>query len=518
MARMWQAAAVIAIEGLWLAGCHRDRGASGPATPPFRGLTVTVAAVDDPALLKTVAPQRGDWERTREGTVALRDGAVEPKSAASRADVLIFPASRLGDLVDAGALVPLPDSVVLPAPPKPDQEGDESAEPQGPAPPAADPLNFEDVLPAFREQVTRYGRDRLALPLGGSALVLVYRRDALSSEANRAAAADAKLALEPPKTWEEFDRLARFLHGRDWDGDGAPESALAVALGPDPEGLGEAILLARAAGPGLHPDQFSFLFDADTMGPRIELPPFVEALAALARWKDFGPPGASAFDAEAARKSFRSGEVALLIDRAERAGRWADPKAPIPVGVAALPGSPRVFDPERKAWEDAAPPNRPSDLPGGGGWLIGVSAATTGRQREAAIDLAKFLAGPEVSARIRADRAFPMLPTRTSQLLPPDTRSIPGVAPQQWAQAVAGTLTARRVIPGLRIPDAAGYLADLRAGRVAAVGGQPAAEALRDVAQAWSRRTKALGVDRQLWHYRRSLNAFETAPEPPPRP
>ena len=500
MSRMRRAAVtLVMIGGLGLVGCHPDRGVPAPPTRPFRGLTLTVAAVDEPAILKTVGPQTGDWERTRDARVATLAGAVEPKSAAERGHVLIFPAERLGDLVAAGALIPLPDSLVLPAPRKSDGGDGEPA-----TPPPPDPFQFEDVLPAFRDQVTKYGRDRMALPYGCSALVLVYRRDAVT-------------AAELPKTWEEFDRLARSLHGRDLDGDGKPEAGLAVALGPDPEGLGEATLLARAAGPGQHPDQFSFLFDADTMEPRIELPPFVEALRAMARWEDLGPPGAAAFDAEGARKAFRSGQVALLIDRAERAGRWADPKAPIPVGVAALPGSRRVFEPERKAWEDAAPPNRPSYLPGGGGWLIGVSTATAGPMREAAIDLAKFLTGPDVSARVRADRAFPTLPTRKDQLVPPDARSVPGVDPRLWNQAVSATLTASRVIPGLRIPDAAGYLADLGKGRVAAVNGRPASAALRDVAEAWTKRTKALGVDRQLWHYRRSLNGPETAPEPPAR-
>ena len=89
--------------------------------------------------------------------------------------------------------------------------------------------------------------------------------------------------------------------------------------------------------------------------------------------------------------------------------------------------------------------------------------------------------------------------------------------PLQWSRAVAETLTAPRVVPGLRIHGADGYLADLSAGRVAAVGGTPADEALRGVARAWEDRTKSLGVARQLWHYRRSLNTFETPAGPPAR-
>ena len=513
----WSVAALAVMLGA--SGCHSSDQAAGPAAPAARGIELTVAAVGDPAILEAVAPQREDWKQKQGASIALRDGVVEPKSAAGLADLLLFPADRLGDLVDAGALAVLPESAVRPAAARPEPiVPGQSAAPV--APPPADPLDFADVLPVFRDQVTKYGPDRMALPYGGSALVLYYRRDALLNEANRAAAQAVGLELKPPATWEDFERLAAFFHGRDWDGDGTPESGLAAALGADAEGLGEATLLARAVGPGQHGDQFSFLFDADTLAPRVETPPFVEALEALARWKDFGPPGAAGFDAEAARKAFQAGEVMFLIDRAERAGRGANPKAPVPTGVAALPGTKRVFEPERKIWEELPTPNRPSYLPGGGGWLVGVSSAARGPKLAAAIELARYLTGPEVSARVRSGRALPMLPTRSTQLVAPEGRSTPGLVLQQWALAVANTLTsppAARVIPGLRIPDAAGYLADLGKGRVAAQAGTPAAEALQGVAQAWTARTQSLGQARQLWHYRRSLNGPETTPEPPAR-
>ena len=66
----------------------------------------------------------------------------------------------------------------------------------------------------------------------------------------------------------------------------------------------------------------------------------------------------------------------MLIDRAERASRWKG-KA---IGVAPLPGSERVYDPSRKLWEDVSPPNTPSVLPYGGGWLVGVVTAAPGRR------------------------------------------------------------------------------------------------------------------------------------------
>jgi multiple sugar transport system substrate-binding protein len=510
-------AAAVAIGG---PGCGtRGVGPTAPAQP-FRGLTITVAAVGDPAILATVAAQRGEWAASQGAEVVIRPTPVDLPRSESRprpfagVDVLVFPGDRLGDLVDAGILEVLPEALASASAPR---EADASAEePAVPKSEEPDALRFADILPAFREQVAKYGSDRMAFPYGGSALVLVYDRAAFTRPENRAAAEKEKLTLEPPVTWEQFDALASFFQGQDWDGDGVADQGVALPLGPDAEGLGNAVFLARAASLGQHRDQYSFLFNADTMAPRVDSPPFVEALDGLLKLEEAGPPAMAGFDAEAARQAFRGGKVAMLIDRAELAARWSHGKA---VGVAPLPGAGRVYDPARKQWEAARPLNDPSYLPSGGGWLVGVNRATAGKQKEAAIDFARYLIGPDTANRVRSERAFPMLPVR-SQLLaqgPPDPRAASGIDARQWSDAVNRTLVARRVVPGLRIPDADGYLADLARGRSAAAQGKPAEAALKEVADAWNARTKALGNARQTWHYRRSLNTLATLPEPPGR-
>jgi multiple sugar transport system substrate-binding protein len=466
-----------------------------------------------------VAAQRGEWAASQGAKVDIR-GVVDSASLAG-VDVLVFPGDRLGELVDRGALAVLPEALVLPPPAR---EVDEEAEPR-PAesnaydPANADPLRFSEIVPAFRDQVAKYGSDRMAFPYGGTALVLVYDRAALELAANREAAERESLALTVPRTWEQLDALAKFLQGRDWNGDGTPDHGIALALGSDPEFLGEAIFLARAASLGQHPHQYSFLFDADRMTPRIDTPPFVAALEALVALADSGPPGVAGFDGAAARQAFREGKVALLIDRAEMAAGWSHGKTAI--GVAPLPGSARVYDPARKQWEEAKPDNDPSYLPCGGGWLIGVNRAATGAKREAAVDFARYLVNPETAKRVRGDRAFPMISVRSALLGqgPPDPRAALGVDARKWADAVNRTLIARRVVPGLRIPQADGYLGDLSRRRMAVLGEehQPAAAALQEVARDWARRTEALGAARQAWHYGRSLNVLVTADEPPPR-
>jgi multiple sugar transport system substrate-binding protein len=97
----------------------------------------------------------------------------------------------------------------------------------------------------------------------------------------------------------------------------------------------------------------------------------------------------------------------------------------------------------------------------------------------------------------------------------PDPLSAPDVDSRLWSDAVSRTLLAERVVPGLRIPGADGYLSDLSKGRVAAAAGEAPDKALGTVAKAWTERTKAAGTQRQLWHYRRSLNTLATLPQPP---
>jgi multiple sugar transport system substrate-binding protein len=206
----------------------------------------------------------------------------------------------------------------------------------------------------------------------------------------------------------------------------------------------------------------------------------------------------------------------MLIDRAEQAAGWSHGK---PVGVVRLPGSERVFEPLRRQWNPSSPPNAPTYLPEGGGWLIGISSRLAGARFDAAVDFAKYLTSPENGNRIRGERTFPRLPVRSSQMDQglPDPNSAPDVDSRTWTVAVKGTLTADRVVPGLRIPGAEGYLNDLARGRLAALQGTDSEKCLREVAKAWTERTAARGRERQLWHYRRSLNKLVTSPVPPER-
>ncbi len=307
-------AGLVGLLALALAGCGGGGGSTDPApAKPFEGIKLVVGVVGDPAL----APL--DPRPARRVVGQDRGRAGDPRRPVDPADVrdvdvVVFPGDRMGDLVAARGIAPLLDSTVTP-PEAPEPEGTEAT---AEAPP--DPLQYQEVVLAYRDQVTKYGPDRMGLPLGGSALVVAYRRAAFDDPGTREAARAAGVALEPPATWEQFDALARFFHGRDRVGGGRPVAGVALAFGADPQGVGDAIFLARAAALGWHRDQFSYLFDSETTDPRVASPPFVEALEGLVGLKASAPAGAARFDAQAAREAFRR-RRRRAFDRPGRARR-----------------------------------------------------------------------------------------------------------------------------------------------------------------------------------------------------
>ncbi len=284
-------------------------GCSGPttptvSTPTLQGARIVVAAVGDAGILPVVAAQRGEWQASRGAECAVRDKAVTPSDLDGCTCLAI---SRRPDRLTCrcGRRWRCCRKTRCNRPPKLTANRKSLLRPRIPTEEGG--LRFDDIIPALRDEASKYGPDRVALPLGGTALVLVYDRTALGKD------------VRPPKTWDEFDALVNRLHHES-------RAGVVWALGRDAEGVGNAVFLNRAATLGQHPHHYSLLFDSDDMQPRLTSPPFVEALEKLLAIKPLTPPGAESFDANAARSAFRDGKAVFLIDRAENAcalGRWS---------------------------------------------------------------------------------------------------------------------------------------------------------------------------------------------------
>ncbi|MGZ3353790.1 MAG: hypothetical protein ACXVBO_02860, partial [Isosphaeraceae bacterium] len=187
-----------------LSGCWgEDRSlSSGSVKPSFPGVKLAVGALGDSAILTGLSAQRGEWVASRGGDITIKDEPVRSLENLSDLDLLIFPGQELGNLVDAEVLELIPNQIVLPT--RPQEQEDESAKAgrtESTEESLTEAFQYPDIAPVFREQVTKYGADRMALPMGASALVLVYRRDAFSRPANIDAEHEAGITLQPPSTW-----------------------------------------------------------------------------------------------------------------------------------------------------------------------------------------------------------------------------------------------------------------------------------------------------------------------------
>jgi multiple sugar transport system substrate-binding protein len=501
----------LALSALVLSGCGGDQPVA--TTRPFDGAKIRVATTDDPAILDLIRSRRDEWSQSSGAEIELVAMPLKPSDVAAQADVVLFLGDRIGDLVDADAIAPIADAALRQAKPI---ASNETPTPALSSRDAA-PFDLNEIAQPLRERAGRYGDDRVAIPVGASAFVLVYRRDAFDNPKNQAAAKDLKLDLTPPKTWDALERLAAFFQNRDWNDDGQPDSGIAAPFGSHPDG--DALFISIAATLALPPDYLSFLFDLESLDPLVASPPFIKAIESLKSLHASAPKVAQSMDPTAARDAFRNGQTALLIDRAEFAPAWTNPKKPVPISVALLPASSRYYDPDRNAWLDASPPNAPPILPSGGGWFAAISRDSNPSTHAAAIDFIRFLCGREMGQNLAAELSLPMLPTRISQIVTglPDPRAAIRVDSTAWAHAVEDTLANPRALPSLRIPDSAGYMADLAKTRTETLAGRDPAEALAALKSAWIERTKQLGTDRQGWHYRRSLNRVTATPKPPPR-
>ena len=454
---------------------------SAPSGPTFPGVTLKVAALQDPALGQITADLVGEWRASRladlevvEKPVLDPTGLPNDKSV----DIWLIRGQSLGELIDKNAIEPLGDL-----------NADWAARP-----------------PVFETMICRYGPDRYAVPVGTSVLVMAFQ-ESLTTDADFKAAVEKAGIAFPPTTWDELEKTVPLLQAK---------FEMPVALpteGLQNERLALDIFLARATSAGKHRDHFSFLMSAENMAPRVAGTPFVDSLKGLIaiKPKQKLTPGA-------ARGAFRDGKAAILFDYAENATTWAKADTKGKIGVAPLPGSLRVYEPDRKEYEKMQSVNLSSYLPNGGGWLAVIAKGRPVKNLAAARDFLTYLAGDSTAAAWATDKRMTLLPTRDALLANGfvDARTAPRVESGAWGEAILKQLTSNNSVVGLRIPEARTFLAQLEIARQAAFDGQPAEAALTKAAENWSSLVKKFGPARLKWHYRRSLVKPVTEPTPPP--
>jgi len=446
------------------------------ATIDMSGIRVLVA--DDPPLAAAI---RRQWSGRLDVEINIQEisssALLDDTDWRPTTDVIIYPASLLGELAARDWIARVPHEVV-----------------------ESEQLSFQEILSLTRLREIRWGDQIYALPFGSPQLTLFFRAD-LFDQAGRT----------PPLTWEEYEETAQFFsHESNLSG---PDVRIAQpwfgCAEPLADGWASQLLLARAAAYAQHPSNFSTLFHFRTMDPLIDGPPFVAALEQLVNAASLGPPNAKQLSPQKAIDLVLSGNAAMAVGWPYRppAGATDDRHSSSGVGITALPGSDRMYHIGQRQWQPRTE-QEPEEVP-----LLGVagrvgSVTTSSSRRTAAFRVLVWLTGTELSAEI-APLSGATAPFRVSHLKQAARWTPDGEATSldvDYGRLLEQRQRTHAWVHSPRIPARREYLDALDQAVYQALAGEgTAAEALTRCAENWQSITDAVGREQQLRAYRQSL-------------
>jgi multiple sugar transport system substrate-binding protein len=465
-----------------LAGCpERQTIETAQDSLPFAGVQIRIGVPSALDLRTAWEGPLNEWEAQTGAKYHLEEipqpGADEAFAIFSGSDaptLALFPLERAGELIAAGSLAPLPESV----------RGD------------ADGVNWTDLFQGLRDKIVSRKGQPIVLPLASPVLVCCYRQDLLQAA-----------GLKPPQTWDDYQQLVDKIES--W----APGLN---AVEPWGESFRATTFLARAVSAAQHPGQYSLFFDIETGEPLIDNAAFVQALEASRRALQKMPGDVLNFGPDDCRNELLMGRAALAIvcepspwdvaRHREAVDQPADKRiAAASFGVIRLPGSREVYDASRRLWEPL-PDKGVSHvtLTAFSGWAIGAGSSSSRVQIEAAWNALLKVAGPDLVS------GFPPALIglcRESQLQSGSyASSRDGDGAVSVANSVAQSLRDSRLVAELPIAHRHEFrLALTRSLGTAIAGSQSPEEALRSAAAEWREIVARIGPSRHRDNYRASL-------------
>ena len=367
-------------------------------------------------------------------------------------------------------------------------------------------IDWDDVLPIYRNTVLSWGGKGYGLPYDGDSVNLYYRKDLFENiEYREKFKKQFGYDLSVPKTWSSFKDVAQFFTGWDWDGDGEIEYGLA---GSRVRGdLSMLKFFASAGAFSKHPDDKAYYFDPETLKPRINNPGFVKALETYVELLKFGPPGMNKFASHDIRNNFISGKVAMVIDWADT-GTYAT-NSPISiirdkVGYAQLPASNRVYNSKTGEWENRK--NQASSI--SGNWMFLISKSS--KNQDLAFDFAAHMTSKELTKNLTALSGNGVNPSRYSHFNDPESWQQSGFSTQSakaYLDEIKISLANDNVTYDINIPGAAKYYSVVdNYAYEAILGKMTAQQAMNKTAKEWEQITDSYGREKQVNYYQSSLN------------
>ncbi|NJR13468.1 MAG: extracellular solute-binding protein, partial [Phyllobacteriaceae bacterium] len=256
-------------------------------------------------------------------------------------------------------------------------------------------IEADDLVAYLKPPVGSWDGKNYRITIDGDCHTFAYRKDYFGEGSISGMA-------EPPKTWEEVNAASKALVGKT-----DPLTGQAAHGFLDPlkgwGGFGFYFLEDRATAYAKHPDDKAWLFDADTMKPRVNNPAFVRAIqdvmdliatpGAYPADQINADPGTTAFS------QFLAGTGSMLTWWGDVGAAARTSDSSVVGDVAAfgiLPGANQVYNSKTGAWEE-----KYNEAPNLAylGWGVYVTNRVSGdeKKRKAAWSAAAHLGGKDLS-------------------------------------------------------------------------------------------------------------------------
>jgi multiple sugar transport system substrate-binding protein len=373
-------------------------------------------------------------------------------------------------------------------------------------------IDYDDYVGYLKPPVGTWGGKTYRVTIDGDCHTINYRTDVFSdpelAKAWKAAGNTSEWGI--PRTWQQVQAVTKFLKGKKVGG----KDVYGYLDAPKPwGGFGFYFLGSRATAYAKHPDDKAWLFDVDTMKPRINNPAWVRAIQDVIDALPFEP--ADQLNADPNTTGFQQ----FLGGTGSALAWWGDIGSNAKtndssvigdvVSFDILPGSDDVYNAKTGKWDKLA--SGPNFAPNMAylGWGVYVMARvdSDAKKRKAAWSAAAHLGGKDLSLWTAA---YPsgFQPYRNSHFQIDEwvAAGYDKAFITSYLNSQANSYNHKNAAIEPRIPGIFQYysvaedeLAKVFAGKVSAQQGADA------IAAAWEKLTDQIGREKQIALYKASL-------------
>ena len=261
-------------------------------------------------------------------------------------------------------------------------------------------IDMEDYVSYLKPPVGTWAGKTYRISIDGDCHTMSYRKDYFTDPAITAATG----MTEPPTTWAEVNEFSMKVKGQKDPLTGGDAYGFLDPLKYGWGGFGFYFLGDRAAAYAKHPDDPAWLFDPETMKPRVNNPGWVQAIQDV---MDLIAAGAYPTDQVntdpngTAFSQFLAGTGSMVCwwgDVGSQAKTLDTSVVGDVTGFSINPGADKVYNSKTAAWETPATPNFAPNM-AYLGWGVYVTNRVSGdeKKRKAAWSVAAHLGGKDLS-------------------------------------------------------------------------------------------------------------------------